>query len=232
MEVNSKAWVLSSLKYGDTSAIVRLFSQEKGFISLMWKGAYSSRNKQKHLLRPFQEVEVQFRMKNEDTLALLKKIESVNHNHFNNPSIAQNSLLLFLSEVLQSLLKNEPENPPLYQLISDELSRFYKNPNDKLWVQNLLVQLTSFLGCKPFNNYIPESVFDLDSGSFTHQNGVFSLNAQDSALWAQFLSQANTQFSTTQRLKILEILLFYFEKQIPYFRFPNSLETIKEVFYS
>ncbi len=232
MEINTRAWLLSAIKYGDSSAILRFYSEELGYLSLMWKGAYSSRNKQKYLLQPLQEVEIQFRKKNEESLPLLKKIEPSVQRSTTTQNIAQNSLLLFVSEVLQSLLKNEPENEELYQLISIELMAFHQGKTGKMWIQNLFLKLTSILGCKPLNNYENQNVFDLESGGFSAESGIFALNLQDSILWHRFLSGNQTFFHTNERLRILEILLLYFEKQIPYFRFPKSLEIIKEVFYS
>ncbi len=230
MEVYTQAWLLSSIKYSESAAILKLYSQQKGFISLIWKGAYSSKNKQKYLLSPLNEVEVHFRQKNEESLSLLKKIEAPEGRILHPLNIPKNSLLLFLSEVLQSLLINEPENENLYGFLSQEMQQFYTNSHTPLWCQYFLLNISSFLGCMPNENYEKGQSFDLELGGFIDGVSPVSLPINESEIWANFLQGKLNTRGASQRLLLLEILLKYFEIQIPHFRFPKSMEVLKEVF--
>ncbi len=230
MEISTQALTLSYIKYGDSSAIVRFYSEEKGFITLIWKGAFSSRNKSKYLLSPLSKVQIYFRFKENDSLSLLKKIEPDPNNSLQKISIEKNTLILFLSEILKALLQNEPYNIYLYRFILEQIEEFKKTEKTQLWIQRFLLDLTTYLGCQPHNNYQSGFSFDLESGGFSLQTPINGISLEDSLLWSEFLKEENPTFSAQERFRLLEILIDYFSFQVSSFRKPKSLEIIKEVF--
>ncbi len=229
MQIQTSAILLSYLKYGESSAIVRVFTEKKGFQALMWKGVYSKKNKSKYLLQPLNEVQLCYRYKENDRLALLQKIEAPLGTTQTLP-IEKSTLLLFLSEVLSSLLQNEPESPELFQFVQKEMADFRKRSSTQLWIQRFLLELTRFLGAKPYNNYQAQWVFNLASGSFNTQGEIHALGQYKSGLWAQFLSHPHGTYSPKERLEILDILIAYFEVQFSHFHTPKSLDILKEIF--
>ncbi len=230
MEISTPAVLLSYFKYGDSAAIVRFFTFESGFQSFIWKGVYSSKSKNKHFLTPLNEMIIYYRYKETQNLSLLKKAEPLEPKALPQISIEINTLLLFLSEVLNSLLQNEPENKPLYHFIQSRIEGFKTQEKTQFWVQEFLLEFTRYIGAKPYNNYEESFLFDLEAGNFQITGGIQSLSIENSALWARFLQDASQHFSSWERLQILDILIRYFQVQVPYFKAPKSLEIIKEVF--
>ena len=74
MIVHTPAIVLKSFPYGDTSIIARCFSQEKGKISLMIKGARSKRSPKSAQFQPLSYVDLIYNHKPNRNLHILSKV--------------------------------------------------------------------------------------------------------------------------------------------------------------
>lgn len=75
MIVETEAVVLQVRKFGDTSKIAVLYTKEMGKISIIAKGAFTSKSRFGAALEPLSYVHLSFYQKNTDSLHLLKTIE-------------------------------------------------------------------------------------------------------------------------------------------------------------
>ncbi|WP_431111606.1 DNA repair protein RecO, partial [Winogradskyella poriferorum] len=77
MQITTKAIVLSSLKYGDTSLIVRAFTESDGVKSYLLKGVLASKKgklKPAYFL-PLMQLELVAVHKNKGTLETIKEVK-------------------------------------------------------------------------------------------------------------------------------------------------------------
>lgn len=230
MQIHTEAFILSYLKYGDTSVILRIFTKELGYRTLIGRGFYSSKNKPKNLLLPLNKVMVLFKDKGNNSLDLLLKMESEWNPTAEYPSLEKNILFLFLAEMVNEVLKNEPPNPELYKWLDASLLKIHQSKDTRLLIQNFLLELTDFLGCTPQNEYSEGLYFDLESGHFSPQSSFSYLGVEDSRIWSNFLADNSQPYSASQRWMILQTLIRYYQIQISGFIPPKSMSVIKELF--
>ena len=71
----SRAFVLSSADYRETSRLVQMFCQNEGRISLIAKGIRSAKSPKAQLLDGFNLLQVKYNLKDGETLGLLTGLE-------------------------------------------------------------------------------------------------------------------------------------------------------------
>lgn len=236
MITQTKALVISSLKYGDTSKIVKFYTQSCGVKSFIAKGVYSKKNKTNAFLNPLNSVELIFDNRSSSNLRFFKEIRQFEHYQNLYQSPQKMAIVLFLAEILNSVLQEEETNDALFQFISSALLTFDEKQSDfadfHLW---FLFHLTQYLGFYPHLNS-HSNYFDLKEGVSTDQkpSEVFVSNL-DLQLFGklsqiEFSIKSQNEFSQKQRKSILTTLLRYYELHISNFRQPKSLEVLSVIF--
>ncbi|MCX6147963.1 MAG: DNA repair protein RecO [Candidatus Kapabacteria bacterium] len=76
MIVKTDVVILSSIKYGDSSRILRVYSRDYGKISIIIKGAISSKNRYGSAIEPLSISEIQFYFKKNTDLYLVSSAET------------------------------------------------------------------------------------------------------------------------------------------------------------
>ena len=102
MQITTKAIVLSSLKYGDTSLIVRAFTQSDGIKSYLLKGVLASKKAKIRpaYFLPLMQLEIQANHKNKGTLESIRDVRVGIPYQTMHTDIVKNSVVLFLAEML------------------------------------------------------------------------------------------------------------------------------------
>ena len=236
MITQTQALVLSSLKYGDTSKVVKFYTQSNGVKSFIAKGVYSKKNKTNALLNPLNSVELIFDNRSSSNLRFFKEIRQFDSYKTLYQSPQKMAIVLFLAEILNSVLQEEEGNNSMFQFISSALLNFDEKQSDfsdfHLW---FLFNLTQYLGFYPHLD-LKSNYFDLKEGVSTDQKPteVF-ISKQDLQLFeklsqTEFSLQSENEFSQNQRKSILTTLLRYYELHTANFRQPKSLEVLSVIF--
>lgn len=228
MRENSNGILISCLKYGDTSAILKIFTPQHGLLSFMKKGAFSRQSKRKFQFFPLSECEISFRLKPEVNLHSLYNLEYLKIISATT-DVKKGTVLLFLSEVLHSALDNQEHNKSVYAFIRAEVDDLEENPSVDFHL-NFLAKLTRFLGFFPQleNRELP--FFDIISGTYVYGSNVSTLSEDISLLWKQLFSNAEVQFEREQKKKLIGALLEYYASHLEGFRQPKSLAVLEAVY--
>lgn len=236
MEVQSSAILLSSLKYGDNGLIVKCYTEASGTKSFILKNAFSGKNKKSSLFTTLNQIKIIYDDKKNKDLNFLKLVEAdiYYQSIYNQP--VKTSIVLFLGEILSSVLQEEESNPYLFNFISNGLIDFDNkstgNSDFHLW---FLINLSRFLGFYPHFSEDAQ-YFDLANGISTNDSSSgFIIEKSDLMIFTDlirmnFSSQEKSNFNQNQRKKLLEILIRYYELHISDFRRPNSLDVLHQVF--
>lgn len=238
MDVKTSGFVLSSLKYGETSLILRIYTLDFGLKTFIVKGAFNKK-KSSAIYFPLNELEVNFVQKNAEHQGLIylkqPQLLSVYQALHFNP--VKSTLVMFLAEMLQMALQEEEHNALLYQYIKENLERLDERSENyadfHLW---FLMQLTKFLGFYPNEENTYSLYFDLENGVFTDEIlGLNILTADETQLWknllnVDFRTDDKNRFSQKQRKELLNILVNYYQIHLPNFRKPKSLDVLHEIF--
>lgn len=236
MEVQTRAIVLSSLKYGDNGLIVKCYTENSGAKSFILKNAFSGKRKRSSLFTVLNQIKLIYEERKGKELIYLKEFEAETYYQTIHNRPLKVSVVLFLSEILISVLKEEEPNFPLYNFITTGLKDFDSQPSNysdfHLW---FLLKLTHFLGFYPHfsENY---NYFDLANGISTNDaSSIFIIQKSDlnlfkDLIFLKFPSVENSNFNQLQRRKALEILIKYYELHISDFRRPKSLNVLHQLF--
>ena len=168
----TKGLVLRSVKYGDTSLVVSIYTELFGLQSYMVNGVRSSSSKQPYRANMFQPsslLEMVVYHNERSTLQRIKEFKwaVVYEDVYQN--IHKNTVALFMSEVIQKCLTQPEANPDLFNFLEDafvhlDRSKGMVTANFPLY---FLTHLAHFFGFRLNDNYSEtEYVLDLQEGVF------------------------------------------------------------------
>ena len=235
--LETKAIVLSSLKYGDTSLIIRCYTQDFGLKSFIAKGVFSKKKRNTSLYFPLAEIDLSFQPKsNEQQLVFLKSAQTSYYYESLHFHPIKSAIVFFLAEILNLVLKEEADNPELYFYIENSLKEFDQKKEDFADFHLIfLLQLSHFLGFYP-NLEQDGNLFDLENGFFSNSNSSINmLKAGETVLFKKLLElhfseDSKNTFNQSQRSLLLEILVKYYQIHTNNFKKPKSLQVLHELF--
>ncbi|MEG0187091.1 DNA repair protein RecO [Algoriella sp.] len=235
--LETKAIVLSSLKYGETSLIIRCFTQEFGLKSFIAKGVFSKKKRNTSLYFPLSEIDLSFQPKsNEQQLVFLKSAQASYYYESLHFHPIKSAIVFFLAEILNLVLKEESSNQEVYFYIEHSLKEFDQKKEDFADFHLIfLLQLSHFLGFYP-NLEQDGNLFDLENGFFSNSNSSINmLKAGETVLFKKLLELSFTEdskntFNQPQRSLLLEILVKYYQIHTTNFKKPKSLQVLHELF--
>lgn len=234
--------VLRTVKYGDNSMIVDLFTEGRGRLSFM---ASTSRTKRSvrnvSFWQPLSMVEFSVELRpNGGKLPRPNDVRTY-YNYTDLPfSPVKSTLALFLAEFLSAALREEKENPSLYRYIESSLQWLDMVESAGAMANfhlAFLMHLSRFMGIYP-NLERPDHYFDLLAGSYCDRqppHAHFLQRQEAQALPVLFRMDYPTlhifRFSRQERMRILQVLNEYYRLHVPNFPELKSLEVLQE-FYS
>ena len=238
MQVQTKAIVLSSLKYGDTSLIVRAYTASDGLKAYLLKGVLASRKGKLKTayFQPLSQLDIVAVHKNKGTLEQIREARVDFPYATLQTDITKNAITMFLAEMLSNSIKEEQADPALFSYLQTALQ--WLDTHDQIANFHLyfLLSLTRFMGCYPDLTDKDSEYFDLSEGQFTNTpvgKKVISgdeLHQFKKLLGTNFDVVHKIKMSKVQRQLMLQIIVEYFELHLHGFRKPRSLAVLNEVF--
>lgn len=217
--------LLGITKYGDYDAILHCYGKEEGFTTYFYKNVFKT--KKRAFLQPLIELSIEVQPSKGD-LERISKIE-INSHAAIEWDIKKNSIIFFVAELLQKILREEPQNTTLYQEILKFKDELY---NDKHYAHlTLMVLILEQLGVapltasQPFLN--PETAHFEDLQSSSHFDETIT------SLWRDILNSEepyHIDIKGNFRKPFLESLLLYYSYHVNHFKIPQSLEILKQIF--
>jgi len=238
MQVTTKAIVLSSLKYGDTSLIVKAFTASDGLKSYLLKGVLTSKKgklKAAHF-QPLTQLEIIAKHRNKGTLESIREAKLNHHYQTLHTHIGKNALTMFLAEILSNSIHEEEPNQALFNYLEAALQWLDVHENVSNFHIYFLLRLSKYLGFYPDVSKADASCFDLLEGEFTDTPSLnpiltgTNLTFFKSFLGIKFDAIDTIRMSKTERQELLSSLVLYFELHLQGFRKPKSLAILNEVF--
>lgn len=231
--------VLSKLKYRDHDLIVKCYTQQRGVVSYLLRGVLKSKRGSAKTVyfQALSQLQIEEDYKPHQSLHSIKEVKlnfiyKTLHN-----TIYKSAIVLFLSEILSHVLKEEERNEDLFNYIETALQ--YLDSEDEFSNFHLLflLKLTRYLGFQPENLDDSHPYFNLESGVFeTSSKTKYSLSGENLVLLKRLLG---TNFDALNKVKInakqrqafLNMLLLYFELHLGSFKKPKSLQVLNDVFH-
>ena len=236
--ISTKAIVIGTIKFSDTSLIVKLYTEKVGLVSFLLKGILKSKKGKLRTayFQPLNQLSVIFSHQEKRNLQLLKEAQVIHVYETIYTSIVKQSIVLFLSEILTSAIQEEENNTLLYEYL--EHSLIWLDSHDQISNFHLLflLNLTKFLGFYPDVSQSDKNGFHLSEGFFTDHLQIKEvikgneINQLKKLLGIHFDNVEYINYSKTERQRLLQILIRYFELHLGGFRVPKSLAVLETVF--
>lgn len=238
MQVTTRAIVLSSLKYGDTSLIVKAFTLSDGLKSYLLKGILASKKGKLKTayFQPLTQLEIVATHRNKGTLESIREAKVDYHCLTLYTDIAKNAMTFFLAEMLGNSIHEEECNEGLYYFLRASIQWLDTHNEISNFHIYFLLELTKYLGFYPDVSNISAPHFDLIEGEFSDTQSLNPiLSGQNLAYFKSFLGINFDAIQTVKMKKIdrqelLKSIVLYFELHLQGFRKPKSLDILNEVF--
>lgn len=239
MLCKTKAIIIKTTKYTDSSLIVKAYTEEYGLQSYITNYSRSKKSKGKaSLFQPLSLVDLVIKQSKKGGLERISDI-GIFHPYTTLPyDIIKSSIALFLNEVLHRSLQEEHNDMELFEFIKSSLLILdlndTSNGNFHLF---FILQLSRFLGFFPQGKYCNnQTIFDLQEGKFSQFEPLHTkyLDTKLSFLLSQLLKQKydtlhTVTMSKVQRKEILNSLIVFYQLHIVSFKEIKSQAILQEV---
>lgn len=236
MYVNSKAIVLSSIKFQEKSLIVKCFTKELGVRSYFVPNAFSGKKNAQRIayFQPLSIIEIVAIHKNKGALEYIKELKIAYAYQKIYSNIVKSSIILFLSEILNYCIVEENSNEALFEYIETSLILLDNQDSNPNFHLIFLLQLSKFLGFYPQENKMLKPYFEVLDGMFVDNPTVSCLSLENSKLFYELMqlkiSSNNLIFTVYERQVLLKIILDYFSVHLDTYKVPNSIDVLRAVF--
>ncbi len=234
----TKAIVLNSLKYGDTSLIVRMYTEKEGRLSFLLKGILKRRKGglRAGFFQPLTQLEIVARATRSGDLSYLKEAH-ISHPYVSiHSDVRKEAVALFLSEVLSECIREQEGNAELYSYLEHTLQWLDQHDQVANFHIRFLLGLTRYLGFYPDQSDAGAPYFDLEEGAFCQKPGIGPvLSGTDLETFRKFLGIKfdaihHIGLTQNQRRALLKSLILYYGIHLQGFREPRSLTVLDAVF--
>ena len=221
--------VLNFIKYRDTSIIVKIYTRLFGLQTYIINGIRSSRSKQKiALYQPLTQLEMVVYKKEHANINRLSEVKCAAQYTSIPFEFKKSTLAIFLTEVLNKSLKEETEDPLLFQFLKHSLFTLdqLKENFESFHIQ-FMCQLSHYLG---FSILSAEEVFSQVHEHTNHQ-GLASLEKEmlDNLIKAEYGETPPS--NGTVRRDLVNILIKFYQLHIHSFGDIKSLAILADVLH-
>lgn len=238
MLMKTKAIVLSKLKYRDNDLIVKCYTSQRGAVSYLLRGVLkSSKGSSKTAYyQPLSQLEIEESYKPNQSLQFIKDVKLVSVYKSLHTNILKSAIVMFLSEVLSSVLKEEEKNEALYDYLEASLMLLDHEEQFSNFHLLFLLNLTQHLGFYPDTSDGGGPYFNLNLGAFELKpTDHYTISEENLFILKQLLGTNfdalhSVKLNSKQRQSFLNMLLFYYELHLGDFKKPKSLAVFNQVF--
>lgn len=211
---------LKLTQHSDRASILTAYSRESGAMGFVVPiGSGNAARRRKALLMPLSPLEVIASVKAGRDLATFREPRALMPLHIVSADPIRMSLVMFLSEVLQAILRNSDGDATTFDFIVDAMARL-NDPTTPTANFHLtfLTHLAEISGIAPdVSEYRPGMVFDMLDGCFRQSAALHgkSLGTIESAAVAHLLrinwdNMIHYKYTREQRATLLDGILEYY----------------------
>ncbi len=241
MLIHTRGIVFRSLKYGETSVIADIFTEEKGLRSFIAGSVRKAKSSMSYgLFQPMTVVDLIGYFRDDlDHLNRLKEMRAAEVYSAIPFDIRRGAVALFMAEICRKSIHAGDENPELFDFLLDNLRWLdtTKQPLANLHLYFLL-HLPAYLGFQPQYEQDGEVFFDLKEGVFSPVPPLHTLylEPQQAMPLLDLLHTPLEQcheiaLTRPERKALLQGLLQFYQLHVPGFvevNTPDILEMVME----
>ena len=239
MNDKTQGFVLQSIRYGDTSLIVKIYTLDKGLQTFMVKGVRGKASKNRAaFFQPMTFLRfVQNDRPSKSGIGYIKDIGLLYTYRSLATTLNKSAILIYLSDLLSHTRTQQERNEPLYHFVLqsvewlDLVETGYAN-----FPLYFTLELRRFLGFYPHSNYREHALFDMMEGQFVMMPPAhaYYLDESNSKFLSRLLNQgietlAEVPMTGLQRNNLLDGMITFMRLHAPVLKGLQSHEVLKEV---
>jgi DNA repair protein RecO (recombination protein O) len=231
--------VFHTIRYSDTSAVVKIYTEEFGLMSFLVKGLYSRKSAiRAAVFGHLALLDLIVDKREHKSMHFIREV-SLNRTVSDfRDSMTRSAILLYLNELLYKCIKEEECNRPLFGFIVTALQNLEKQ---ELSVQAFhllfMLRLTGFLGFSPrLAKTDAGSYFDMEEGLFLDSEPLhrYYISGQPAAALEKLQGMdyddlKNFRIPASVRNELLDRLLDYYRLHIPDMGEMKSVKVLQEI---
>lgn len=231
MITQTKAIVLNSIRYGDNSIIVKVYTQDYGLLSLIANYGGKKRKRIKNYFSPLSQLKIAIYHKQKQNLHRLKEVDYSGKTHIKE-NVSINALKFFIAEILTKLIGEEESNKRLYIFIDEQITALNHLEKDiRYFHLNFLYDLSGYLGIKP--NFCEEgNWFDLREAQIVNRTPLHSdfVDGNRLNVLKDYFCRGGKKINKEKISQILDILLTFYNIHLGGLDKIKSREVMEVVF--
>jgi DNA repair protein RecO (recombination protein O) len=238
MIITTRAIVLHHFRYGDSSLIAHLYTEDMGRQTVFVKGAYSRKAPVRAaLFQPMHLVEIDLhhranrQMQRVSGMQICLPFQTISFDP------VKNCISLFIAEILHKTLREEEKNLALFEFLTHTIETLDLNLHGTANFHLLfLVHFSRYLGFYPNTGQASEHTsFDARNGLFADLPTASSPLAEYNALVRQLFTMSfehldRLQINRHQRNYLAEYLLKYYSLHVDNFGQVKSFSVLRDLF--
>ena len=258
---STKGIVFHSIKYAETSLIVKIYTELFGIQSYLVRGIRKTKSKVKPgLFQPLTLLDLEVNHKENASLQSIREVRVAAPYQTIPFDIYKSTVAIFINELLYKVIREEEPNPDLFEFLWQTCLNLDETTETvSAFHIRFSIELMHYLGFFPRLNYAAATpLFNMRDGIFQTGRPEFPeyLEGEDSVRWVRNLTPVEDltrpeglapvadltplppslkgeggAFPRIEREWMLETLLLYYRFHMPGFRGLESLGVLKEVFH-
>ena len=241
---NTKGIVLRSIKYGETSVIVSIYTELFGIQSYLINGVRKSSKRSAGSAASFQPAALLDLVVYHNDLKQLQRVREFRWSHLYEYvffDVRKNAVSLYMVELLQKCFKEPEQNEPLYNFIEDAF--IHLDRAEEAVVGNFALyfslHLAGFFGFRIEDNYGQQknNILDLQEGLFTsappsHSYYIEGLLAETTSQLLKTMQPGELKqmrLNQSTRRQLLQAYEDYYALHLPEFGRLKSLPVLQEL---
>jgi len=239
MLLKTRGLIFRATKYGDSSLILEVYTEQRGIRKYIVSGVRKARSRTPaSLVQPMNLVDIVAYERDGKELTRLKEVRPA-HVYTGIPfDVYRGTIGLFLLEVTRNAIREAEENPALFRFLFDSFVFLDTTAGPIAHLHlHFLLELTTHLGFLPSGTHSNDTpLFDLKEGCFTgpHPGHTEYLDEDRAAFMYRLLHAERSDLAAIRstredRLGLLTDLLRYYRHHIEGMREVNSLKILREV---
>lgn len=238
MTVTTRAIVFSAIKYAEADLIANCYTEAAGIQTYLLRGILKSKKGKlkPSYFQPLTQLEIVATQRNKGSMEYIKEAKVANPYNSLHTQIVKSTLVMFLAEMLKNCIREEEPDRRLFGFLEYSLQWLDGHEQVSNFHIFFLLQLSRFLGFYPDATNIKAPFFNIIEGRFQNtQTDDYCFEGPIIENFKKFFSTnyeglADIKLSKTERQKVLELLLSYYQCHVQGYRKPKSLSVLHQLF--
>ena len=239
----TKGIVIKSVKYGETSLVVSVYTELFGLQQYLVNGVRTTKKNSgisANQLQVGNILDMIVYQNEKNTLQRIKECKQAVHYQNLFVDVKKNSIMLFMIEVLQKCIRQPDAHPDLFFFIEDMLNGL-DSSTTKQYIHIpifFLLNLSHFFGFKILDNYdLQNEILDLNEGRYinllpSHQQALLKPHSTSISQYLKVMQLSDLEeinFNRQHRIELLNSCINYYELHVQPFGVIRSLQVIRAV---